>query len=135
MLAAARRAGFRIRVVSTYRTPTAEAWLMARGGGHTHTLTSLHSYGRAVDVVVGDGVLRHSTTRLRWVAFRRWVTRYKGDEFRIIGRPDRSWDWPHIEIPSAAVGFRTIDDALDRARRCLTTPPQLSCTFAPHLSR
>jgi hypothetical protein len=135
MLVAARRAGFKIRVKSTYRTPSAEAYLMARGGGRTHTLTSLHSYGRAIDVVVGDGVLRHSTTRRRWVAFRRWVTQYRGDEFRIIGRPDRSWDWPHVEIPSAQVGFRTVDEALARARRCQAAPKQLPCDFAPNLPR
>ena len=135
MLAAARRAGFSIRVSSTYRTPNGEAYQMARGGGRTHTLTSLHSYGRAIDVVVGDGLLRHSNTRRRWVAFRRWVTGYHGDEFRIIGRPDRSGDWPHVEIPSSTVGFRTVDAALDRARRCLGPQAQMSCDFAPHLPR
>ena len=135
MLLAARRAGFAITVRETYRTPNAEGYLMARGNGRTHTLTSLHSYGRALDIVVGDGVLRHQRTRRRWVAFRRWVVAYRGDEFRIIGRPERSWDWPHVELPSADVGFRTIDDALAHARRCLAPGKHVACDFAPHLPR
>ncbi len=135
MLVAARRAGFAITVRETYRTPNAEAYLMARGHGRTHTLTSLHSYGRALDIVVGDGVLRHQRTRRRWVAFRRWVVGYRGDEFRIIGRPDRSWDWPHVEMPSADVGFRTIDDALARAKRCVGPVTRIACDFAPQLPR
>ena len=133
MLLAARRAGFAIRVRETYRSPNAEAYLMARGNGRTHTLTSLHSYGRALDIVVADGVLRHQQTRRRWAAFRRWVIGYSGDEFRIIGRADRSWDWPHVEVPSADVGFRTVDAALARARLCLGHSARIRCDFAPQL--
>lgn len=44
MLGGARRAGFHLRVVSTYRSPQQEAILMTERGGRTHTLTSLHSY-------------------------------------------------------------------------------------------
>jgi hypothetical protein len=129
MLADARREGFALRVVATYRSPEHEAYLMAMGGGRTYTLTSLHSYGRAIDVVVGDGHLRRSATRAEWIAFRRWVTRYRGDEFRILGTPERTWDWRHVEMPTASVGFRTIEAALARARACAGT----SCDFAPHL--
>src|SRR5712671_5879150 len=68
MLDAARRAGFELRVVSTYRSPEQEAVLMADGGGRTHTLTSLHSYGRALDVRIGDGNLKNPSTRRGWIA-------------------------------------------------------------------
>jgi hypothetical protein len=130
MLADARRAGFALRVVRTYRSPEHQAYLMARGGGRTLTLTSLHSYGRATDVVVGDGNLR------------RWVTRYRGADFRILGTPERTWDWGHVELPAASVGFRTIEAALERARACgaraetgFGSPEHdvSSCGFAPHL--
>jgi hypothetical protein len=60
MLQDARRAGFRIHVIATYRSPLREAYLMALGSGRTHTLTSNHSYGRALDIVVGDGRLVHA---------------------------------------------------------------------------
>jgi hypothetical protein len=130
MLADARRAGFALRVVATYRSPEHEAYLMAMGGGRTLTLTSLHSYGRAIDVVVGDGNIGRRATRAQWIAFRRWVSRYKGDTFRILGTPERTWDWRHVEMPTSSVGFRTIDAALDRARRCR----RMSCDFAPRLS-
>jgi hypothetical protein len=132
MLADARRAGFQLRVVATYRSPEREAYLMARGGGRTLTLTSLHSYGRAIDIVIGDGKLAHRATRSQWIAFRRWVSRYKGDEFRILGTPERTWDWPHVELPSPAIGFRTIEAALARARACSTDDVML-CDFPPHL--
>jgi hypothetical protein len=136
MLAAARAAGFRVRVVGTYRSPMREAFLMALGGGRTHTLTSMHSYGRAVDVVVDDGVLAHARTKADWIAFRRWVPRYPvgpGKSFRILGSPDRTWDWPHVELPSDSIGFGTIEEALTRARRCLAPTPEVRCNFAPHL--
>jgi hypothetical protein len=131
MLADARRAGFTLRVVATYRSPEHEAYLMAIGGGRTYTLTSLHSYGRAIDVVVGDGNLGRRATRRQWIAFRRWVTAYKGDDFRVLGTPERTWDWRHVEMPMASVGFRTIEAALARARSCVGT----ACNFAPHLPR
>ena len=138
MLADARRAGFAVRVVATYRSPEHEAYLMAIGGGRTLTLTSLHSYGRAIDVVIGDGNLRRKATRAQWIAFRRWVTRYQGDDFRILGTPERTWDWRHVEMPTASVGFRTIEAALGRARACAAASGSPSrgvsrCDFAPHL--
>jgi hypothetical protein len=140
MLTNARRAGFAIRVVATYRSPEHEAYLMAIGGGRTHTLTSLHSYGRAIDIVVGDGNINRRATRAQWIAFRRWVTRYKGDDFRILGTPERTWDWRHVEIPTTSVGFRTIEAALERARDCrlrgggaAMRDAISSCEFAPGL--
>jgi hypothetical protein len=136
MLAAARAAGFRVRVVGTYRSPRREAFLMSLGGGRTHTLTSMHSYGRALDVVVDDGVLAHARTKADWIAFRRWVPRYTtatGQPFRILGSADRTWDWPHVEVPSDSIGFGTIEEALSRARRCLAPNASVPCTFPPHL--
>jgi hypothetical protein len=136
MLAAARAAGFRIRIVGTYRSPAREAFLMALGGGRTHTLTSMHSYGRALDVVVDDGVLAHARTKADWIAFRRWVPRYPvapGQAFRILGTADRTWDWTHVELPSDSIGFGTIEEALTHARRCLARTPEVPCNFAPHL--
>jgi hypothetical protein len=142
MLAEARRAGFALRVVATYRSPAHEAYLMAMGGGRTHTLTSLHSYGRAIDVVVGDGNLRRKATKAQWIAFRRWVSAYKGDDFRILGTPERTWDWRHVEMPTGSIGFRTIEAALARARSCAGSAETASaspgrrisrCDFAPHL--
>jgi uncharacterized protein YcbK (DUF882 family) len=132
MLADARHAGFPIRVTATYRSPLREAFLM-RISDRTHTLTSLHSYGRAVDVVVGDGNLRHAETRRRWVEFRRWVASYDSSEFRLIGAPDRSWDWRHVELPSQDLGFRNIDSAIARARACITAAAARSCEFAPQV--
>lgn len=129
MLADARRAGFAVRVVATYRSPEHEAYLMAIGGGRTHTLTSMHSYGRAIDVVIGDGKLGRRATRREWIAFRRWVTRYRGNDFRILGTPERTWDWRHIEMPTSSVGFRTIEEALERASRCGGS----ECDFPPRL--
>ena len=135
MLSDARQAGFRFRVTATYRSPEREAFLMAAGRGRTHTLTSLHSYGRALDIVVGDGNLRHADTRASWIAFRRWVSTYDGDTFRILGAPDRTWDWPHVEIPSAHIGFRSIEDALGRSRVCgESVGAEVPCDFAPHLA-
>ncbi len=132
----ARHVGFHVRVVATYRSPEREAYLMALGGGRTHTLTSLHSYGRAIDVqVLRDGGLRVAP-RAWWIAFRRWVLAYPGGAFRIIGTPAHTWDWRHIEIPSARIGFRSLGAVLARARACVArtrdTPPTL-CDFAPHL--
>ena len=93
-------------------------------------MTSLHSYGRALDIVVDDGDLRHAATKASWVAFRRWVSSYHHDEFRILGTPDNTWDWPHVEIPSAHIGFRTIEEALARARTCsATVGAPVSCDF------
>jgi hypothetical protein len=116
MLAAARRAGHRVKVVETHRPPERQAYLLVSGGGLTFTATSKHSSGRAVDVVVGDGNLKHRRTRERWVAFRRWVTQYEGGRFRLIGLPDKSWDWPHIELPGPD-GYRSIEALLLAAQR------------------
>lgn len=130
MLEDARNIGFVFRVVAAYRSPEREAYLMSAGGGRTHTLTSLHSYGRAIDLSIGDGNLSRPVTREQWIAFRRWVTRYNGGEFRILGTPDKSWDWAHVEIPTARIGFRSIESAISQARECRTTS---SCDFLPHL--
>lgn len=137
-----RRAGFRVR--TAYRTPLREAYLMALGHERTHTLMSLHAYGRALDVIGGDGALAHAATRAHWGAFRRWVDAYDGGRVRTLGRPARTWDWPHLEVPSAHIGFRSLDAALARARACVVPAPdgamrgrapvRLPCDFAPHLS-
>jgi hypothetical protein len=116
MLADARDAGFLVRVVETHRTPERQAWLMARGGGVTFTATSKHSSGRAVDLAIGDGNLGNRRTRARWIGFRRWVTTYDGGRFRLIGAPDRSWDWPHVEL-AGPLGYRSIEALLLAARR------------------
>jgi hypothetical protein len=133
MLDAAGRAGFRLRVVSTYRSPEQEALVMARGRGRTHTLTSLHSYGRAIDVSVGDGNLGNPSTRRSWIAFRRWVTGFRGSDFRVLGTPDRSWDWAHVELPNTRIGFRSVEAAIDAGRDCLAHSSASRCEFQPHL--
>jgi hypothetical protein len=136
MLRDARAAGFRLRVTATYRSPLREAFLMAKGGGRTHTLTSNHSYGRALDISVDDGNAAHPRTRQDWIAFRRWVTRYRtptGESFRLLGQVDGTWDWAHVELPSPASRFDTIDEAIVRARACLAPSATIPCNFAPHL--
>jgi hypothetical protein len=121
MLAAAREAGHRVRVVETLRTAERQAYLMASGGGLTFTATSKHSSGRAVDMVVGDGNLKNKRTRARWIAFRRWVTQYDGGRFQLIGTPDKSWDWPHVEL-AGPLGYRSIEALLLAARRLEVAP-------------
>jgi hypothetical protein len=121
MLAAAREAGHRVRVVETLRTAERQAYLMASGGGLTFTATSKHSSGRAVDMVVGDGSLKNKRTRARWIAFRRWVTQYDGGRFQLIGAPDKSWDWPHVEL-AGPLGYRSIEALLLAARRLEVAP-------------
>jgi hypothetical protein len=111
MLAAARRAGHWVKVVETHRTPERQAYLLASAGGLTFTATSKHSSGRAVDVIVGDGNLKSRRTRTRWIAFRRWVTEYQDGRFRLIGLPEKSWDWPHIELPGP-LGYGSIEALL-----------------------
>lgn len=136
MLRDARAAGFRLRVVATYRSPLREAFLMAKGGGRTHTLTSNHSYGRALDVVIDDGNAGRPRTRQDWIAFRRWVTHYRtstGESFHVLGRLDHTWDWAHVELPSPASRFDTIDEAIARARACLAAGATIPCNFPPHL--
>ena len=149
LLEDARRAGFHLRVIATYRTPQREALLFAEGQGRTYTATSMHSYGRAVDVAIDDGNPNHAHTRADWVRFRRFVEQRDGTEFRLLGRIAHTWDWGHIEAPAAWLGFHSIDDALAFARRCTTDsarthPPSSAslggavadpCVFVPHLPR
>jgi hypothetical protein len=116
MLAAARQAGHRVRIVETLRAPERQAFLMASGGGLTFTATSKHSSGRAVDMIVGDGNLENKRTRARWVAFRRWVSEFEGGRFHLIGAPGKSWDWPHVEL-AGPLGYRSIEALLLAARR------------------
>ena len=133
MLDAAHQSGFRIHIVSTYRSPEQEALLMREGGGRTHTLTSLHSYGRAIDVRIDDGRLGNPSTRRHWIAFRQWVTRFHGEDFHVLGAADKTWDWPHIELPSDKIGFRSIDAAVAASRKCLSDDSQRACEFQPNL--
>ena len=136
MMRDARADGFRFQVTATYRSPLREAFLLAEGRGRTHTLTSNHSYGRALDIVVDDGDRGHEQTRRDWIAFRRWVTRYRtpsGESFRVLGSLDHTWDWPHVELPSSTIGFGSIDEAIARARTCLAPGAAMPCNFPPHL--
>ena len=116
MLVAARLAGHRVKVTEAQRTAERQAFLLVSGGGLTFTATSKHSSGRAVDVVVGNGNLKDRRTRARWIAFRRWVTGYEGGRFRLIGSPEKSWDWPHIELPGP-MGYGSIEALLLAAER------------------
>ena len=136
MLRDARAAGFRLDVTATYRSPLREAFLMAEGAGRTHTLTSNHSYGRALDIVIDDGNRGRPQTKRDWISFRRWVSRYRtvsGERFRILGRADHTWDWPHVELPSSTIGFDTIQEAVARARACAAPAAPVTCNFPPHL--
>jgi hypothetical protein len=136
MLRDGRAAGFQLRVTATYRSPLREAFLMAEGKGRTHTLTSNHSYGRALDIVVDDGNRGNARTKRDWIAFRRWVTRYRtttGESFHVLGRLDHTWDWPHVDLPSATIGFGNIEEAITRGRACLAPGAAVPCNFAPHL--
>jgi hypothetical protein len=117
LIAAAHAAGFRLRVTEAYRPPKRQAYLMVKGGGLTFTATSMHSAGHAVDLAVGDGDLRNPRTRASWIAFRRWVVGFEGGRFRLLGTPERSWDWPHIELADAPLGFRSVEAMLEAARR------------------
>ena len=142
-----RRAGFRLAIRETYRTPAREALLFQAGRGRTYTATSMHSYGRAVDIVIDDGNPAHAATHADWVRFRRFVANYADGKFRLIGAVDRTWDWPHVELPGAALGFHSVDEALAFAARCTSDsaraapPTALSlrgaavdpCVFVPHL--
>jgi hypothetical protein len=133
MLDAAHRVGFRTHIVSTYRSPEQEALLMREGGGRTHTLTSLHSYGRAIDVQIDDGRLGNPSTRRHWIAFRQWVTRFHGSDFHVIGAADKTWDWTHIELPSDKIGFHSIEAAITAGRKCLSEGSARACEFQPNL--
>jgi hypothetical protein len=136
MLRDARAAGFHLGVTATYRSPVREAFLMAKGPGRTYTLTSNHSYGRALDIVVDDGNRTRPRTKADWIAFRRWVTRYRtpaGSSFRVLGQLDHTWDWAHVELPSATIGFDSIQEAVARARACTAPGATVPCNFPPHL--
>ena len=136
MLRSARAAGFHLRVTATYRSPRHEAFLMAEGGNRTHTLTSNHSYGRALDILIDDGNARHARTRRDWIAFRRWVTHYRtatNESFRVIGQIDYTWDWSHVELPSATIGFHSIEEAIARGRACLAPHASVPCNFPARL--
>jgi hypothetical protein len=113
LLTAARTAGFELRVTETYRSPVRQAYLFRRG--LTYTATSLHTDGRAIDVVVGNGRLRDRKNRARWIEFRRWVEGFQRGRFRLIGSAGSSWDWPHIELPNRGVGFQSVEELLDSA--------------------
>lgn len=116
LVTAACQAGFPIRVAETYRSPERQAYLMVLGGGRTFTATSMHSAGHAVDLVVGDGNLRNPRTRARWIAFRRWVAGFEDGRFQLLGAPERSWDWPHVELADRPLGFRSVEALLHAAR-------------------
>ena len=112
MLTDATAAGFRVRVTESRRSVERQAYLMVVGGGLTFTATSMHSSGHAIDVAVGDGNLKNPRTRARWIAFRRWVAGYDAGRFRLIGTPDQSWDWPHIELADSSLGFPSVEALL-----------------------
>jgi hypothetical protein len=116
MITEARAAGHRVRVVESRRSPERQAYLLARGGGLTFTATSMHASGHALDLIVGDGNLKRRATRARWIAFRRWLASYEGGRFRMIGTPERSWDWPHVELAEGIPGFGSIEALLEAAR-------------------
>ena len=109
---------------------------MAQGAGRTHTLTSNHAYGRALDIVVDDGNRAHPRTARNWIVGRRWVTRHRtpaGESCRLLGGPDHSWDWAYVELPSSQIGFDTIEEAIARGRTCLTAGACTTGNFSPHL--
>ena len=147
LLDAGRRAGFRLAVRETYRTPPREALLFEEGHGRTFTITSMHSYGRAVDFIIDDGVLAHAATRADWIRFRRFVTIQAHGQFRLLGSVDHTWDWGHVELPAPDLGFHSIEDALAFAARCTSdsarslAPAQAKlggaasdpCVFVPRL--
>jgi len=41
-----------------------------------------------------------------------------GDRIRLIGTPERTWDWPHLELADDPHGYRSVDDALAAAHNC-----------------
>ncbi len=138
LVADARRAGFRVRVAETYRSPERQTFLLARGGGRTGTATSVHSYGRAVDLVVGDGRIERPATAREWVRFRRWVLRYGRGAFRLVGAPERTWDWPHVELATPLLGYRSAQALAAAARACVAATLTVAdaaarCTIAPRL--
>jgi hypothetical protein len=147
LLDAGRRAGFRLAVIETYRTPVREALFFEEGHGRTFTATSMHSYGRAVDIAVDDGIPAHAATRADWIRFRQLVTVQANGRFRLLGSVEHTWDWRHVELPAPEIGFHSIDDALAFAAHCTSnfarahgpTSARLggaasdACVFVPHL--
>lgn len=138
LVADARAEGFRVRVAETYRSPERHALLLARADGRTAAATSVHSYGRAADLVIDDGRPDRPATARRWIAFRRWVLGYRDGMFRLVGTPDDTWDWPHVELAEPVLGYRSVDEALAAARVCRDAASSdadaaARCTFAPHL--
>ena len=106
-----------MRVTESRRSAERQAYLLTLDGHLTHTATSRHADGFAVDVVVDGGNLRNPVTRKHWIAFRRWVLARWGGEFRLIGEADRSWDWPHIEYIDGPSAFHSVEELLASARR------------------
>jgi hypothetical protein len=129
LLASARQAGFRVRVTESRRSAERQAYLLTLDGHLTHTATSRHADGFAVDVVVDGGDLRSPVTRKHWIAFRRWVLATWSGEFRLIGAADRSWDWPHIEYVEGPPAFDSVEELLAAARWCADTGAA-DCTSA-----
>jgi hypothetical protein len=129
LLASARQAGFRVRVTESRRSAERQAYLLTLDGHLTHTATSRHADGFAVDVVVDGGDLRSPVTRKHWIAFRRWVLATWSGEFRLIGAADRSWDWPHIEYVDGPPAFHSVEELLAAARWCADTGAA-DCTSA-----
>jgi hypothetical protein len=132
LLASARQAGFRVRVTESRRSAERQAYLLTLDGYLTHTATSRHADGFALDVVVDGGDLRNSVTRKHWIEFRRWVLATRSGEFRLIGAADRSWDWPHIEFVDGPPAFRSVEELLTAARWCADTGAA-DCTSARRL--
>jgi hypothetical protein len=128
LLDSARAAGFRVRVAETYRAPERQAYLLAHGNGQTFTATSAHQYGRAADILVGDGRVDTRAKLREWARFRRWVLDWGQGRFRLVGTPWDTWDWPHVELAEPPVGFRSVDELLAAARRCA---PQVRVTTDP----
>ncbi len=129
MLAAARKAGYRVHVTEARRSAERQAYLMTLNGHLTYTATSRHAEGYAVDVTVDDGDIRHAATREHWIAFRRWIETTQRGVFRIIGTPGQSWDWPHIEYVGRLPGFGSIEELFGAARWCDSTGAA-DCTTA-----
>lgn len=120
LLDAARAAGFRVALRETLRSPERQALLFSAADGRTYTATSAHMVGRAVDLQVGDGNLGREATRREWIAFRRWVLAQRtptGGRYVLIGTPERTWDWPHVELEDDPVGFRSVEALLAGARQ------------------
>jgi hypothetical protein len=61
------------------------------------------------------------------------VTRFHGNVFHVLGAADKTWDWPHVELPSDKIGFRSIDAAVAEGRKCLSDVRRRACEFLPNL--